>query len=275
MPPRLGLLAATLAAALAATDAGAATDEAIAAICDRAIVTGAARGGVPPEMLHAIALTETGRMIGGRLRPWPWAINREGRGYWFKTREEALAFAKASLAEGRRSFDVGCFQVNYHWHGHNFPSLEAMFDQEVNGTYAAQFLGGLRAELGEWSQAAGAYHSRTPHFAALYRARFDRMLAGLGDTPLVPAPAVAATEAAEPATPRRSVTRIAARARIVSLEPAPVPEAVGRPEPSARARAAAAIRVERGRLPPAILARMQGPPPPPHVTVSTRSGPAD
>ena len=74
--------------------------------------------GVPQDVLHAISLTETGRAQGGRLRPWPWAINREGKGFWFKNRDEALAFAKASLAEGRRSFDVGCFQINYHWHGH-------------------------------------------------------------------------------------------------------------------------------------------------------------
>ena len=81
--------------------------EAGAQICERAIIAGARRAGVPQDVLHAISLTETGRAQGGRLRPWPWAINREGKGFWFKNREEALAFAKASLAEGRRSFDVG------------------------------------------------------------------------------------------------------------------------------------------------------------------------
>ena len=53
-------------------------------------------------MLHAISLTETGRPQDGRLRPWPWAINREGKGFWFENRDEALAFAKASVAAGRR-----------------------------------------------------------------------------------------------------------------------------------------------------------------------------
>ena len=102
---------------------------------------GARRAGLPQEVLHAISLTETGRAQGGRLRPYPWAINREGKGFWFKNREEALAFAKASVAAGRRSFDVGCFQINYHWHGHNFPSLEAMFDPDTGADYAARFLG--------------------------------------------------------------------------------------------------------------------------------------
>ena len=133
---------------------------------------------------------------GGRLRPWPWAINREGKGYWFGSRDEALAFARASLAEGRPSFDVGCFQINYRYHGQNFPSLEAMFDPDTGAAYAAQFLRSLYR--GDWSAAAGAYHSQTPTRASVYRARFDRILAGLGGAPLVVAAA-----APEPPVQRR------------------------------------------------------------------------
>ncbi len=147
-------------------------------LCERAIVNGARRGGVPVEVLHAVALNETGRKAEGHLRAWPWAINREGKGYWFKSYEEALAFAKASLAEGRTSFDVGCVQINYRWHGRAFPSIEAMFDPEWTATYAAQFLRTLYEERGDWSAAAGAYHSLTPELARKYAARFDTMLAG-------------------------------------------------------------------------------------------------
>ena len=117
---------------------------------------------MPPEVLHAVALTETGRHLDGRMRAWPWAVNREGKGYWFQNREEALAFAEKSLAEGRPSFDVGCVQINYRWHGRAFPSLDAMFDPEYTATYAAQFLRTLYEERGSWSEAAGAYHSLTP-----------------------------------------------------------------------------------------------------------------
>ena len=99
-------------------------------------------------MLHAVALTETGQRRDGAFRAWPWAINREGKGYWFQSYEEALAFAKASLAEGRTSFDVGCVQINYRWHGHAFPTLEDMFDPEWTATYAAQFLRTLHEERG-------------------------------------------------------------------------------------------------------------------------------
>ena len=153
---------------------------------------------MPQEVLHAVALTETGRKQDGRLRAWPWAINREGKGHWFETYEEALAFAKKSLAEGRRSFDVGCVQINYRWHGHAFPSLEAMFDPEWTATYAAQFLRTLYEERGSWSAAAGAYHSLTPDLAQTYRQRFDRLLAGLVPGALTDAEALVAE--AVPAT---------------------------------------------------------------------------
>jgi len=193
-----------------------------AALCERAIVAGARNSGVPQEVLHAISLTETGRASGGKLRPWPWAVNREGQGFWFQNREEALAFAKKSVAEGRRSFDVGCFQINYHWHGDGFASVESMFDPEVAAAYAARFLQDLHAESGSWSRAAGAYHSRTPHFANIYRARFDRILADLGGQPLVVAAAAGADEPeAEAGPPRKSRMRMARGPLIIRVERAP------------------------------------------------------
>lgn len=183
MTPRFGpLLRLALAVVLVLPAAGPRAQDAedySSARCEQAIANGARRGGVPPEVLQAVALTETGRRQNGRLRPWPWAINREGEGFWFKTEDEALAFARDSLAQGRTSFDVGCVQINYRWHGHAFPSLEQMFDPEYTATYAAQFLRNLYEEHGDWSEAAGAYHSLTPDKAVVYRKRFDQVLADL------------------------------------------------------------------------------------------------
>jgi hypothetical protein len=223
MPSRFGpwpVLALLLSFALPAAPALADHDEAGAQICERAIVAGARDEGIPEGVLHAISLTETGRAAGGRLRPWPWAINREGQGYWFRTRDEALAFARASVAAGRTSFDVGCFQINYYWHGRNFASLEAMFDPLTGADYAASFLKSLYLERGDWSAAAGAYHSQQPDRASVYRARFDRILAGLGGAPI----ALAAAEpepdaAAAPEAPRKSRTRLSRGPKIITLPP--------------------------------------------------------
>ena len=216
----LPLLVAVSPAPARATDAG-------AEICERAIASGARIEGVPQDVLHAISLTETGRPQGGRLRPWPWAINREGKGHWFANRADALAFARASIAAGRRSFDVGCFQINYYWHGNNFPSVETMFDPDAGAAYAARFLRSLYDERGNWTAAAGAYHSQTPARANVYRARFERILAGLGgNTDLMVAAASPAPDA-EPAAPRKSRTRLSRGPKIINIPSKSAPPETG------------------------------------------------
>lgn len=149
------------------------------AICDWAAAEASRRSGVPISVLKAISLNETGRKRGGAFRPWPWTVNMEGKGLWFDSAEAALTFAETEHRRGARSFDVGCFQINFKWHGEAFASIEEMFDPLENALYAARFLGQLHAETGSWSAAAGAYHSRNPEFAQRYQARFERFRTGL------------------------------------------------------------------------------------------------
>ncbi len=181
--------------------AWAGTDD--AALCEVAATRAAQVANMPVDVMRALTLVETGRSRGGAFRPWPWTINLEGKGYWFDTRAEAEAFARESLAAGARSFDVGCFQINYRWHGQAFASVEQMFGPQENAAYAARFMGKLFAEGGTWEWAAGAYHSRRETLAAGYRARFTRILAGLGSVP-DNLPAIVAentgTVAADPST---------------------------------------------------------------------------
>lgn len=160
-------------------------------ICDAAGAAAAAQTGVPHDVLRAITRTETGRARDGQLQPWPWTVNMEGKGTWFDNREEALRYVLAHHQRGARSYDVGCFQINYRWHGDAFPSIEAMFDPATNALYAAQFLLRLYAETGSWAKSAAAYHSRTPKFANRYQARFERILARLGGKTLPPPTALA------------------------------------------------------------------------------------
>lgn len=150
-----------------------------AAICEQVASEAARRTGVPESVLRAISLTETGRRLGKSFRPWPWTVNMEGKGHWFDSEDAARAYVYKEFKRGARSFDVGCFQINYRWHGQAFRSIDEMFDPLANALYAARFLQTLHAEQGDWGRAAGAYHSRTPEFAERYRARFERLLAGL------------------------------------------------------------------------------------------------
>jgi hypothetical protein len=187
----------------------AAPDETVSAICDDVARIVAAETGVPVDVLRAISLTETGRRKDGHFRPWPWTVNMEGTGKWFESHAAAQDYVDRHFARGARSFDVGCFQINYRWHGEAFSSVEEMFEPLANARYAARFLRELHAEFGDWSGAAGAYHSRTPSLARKYASRFDRIRARL------PQPA--------PQSLDRDTVRLAA------ASPDDLPEAAERP----------------------------------------------
>lgn len=149
-------------------------------LCRHAAAQAARETGVPLPVLMAVSLTETGRGRDGDIAPWPWALNMGGQGVWAENRADALRRAEAARAAGRRNFDLGCFQINYRWHGENFASLDEMLDPGRNALYAARFLARLHGELGDWSAAAGRYHSATAVHADRYRQVFESHLAALG-----------------------------------------------------------------------------------------------
>lgn len=161
-----------------------------AALCTQAAQTAARKHSVPLDVLRTVALMETGRRQGGRLQPWPWALNAGGKSHWLPSKAKAKATARAILATGQRNLDFGCFQLNYHWHGKNFTSLDALLDPMQNADYAARFLLGHYQRLGNWKAAVGAYHSRTPKHAARYLARYDKIITHLPHLPSDPQPPV-------------------------------------------------------------------------------------
>jgi hypothetical protein len=141
--------------------------------CDAAIYAAERTVRVPPRVLSAIAEVESGRpdAITGALHPWPWTIDAEGRGQFFETKAQAIAAVQALQAQGVRSIDVGCMQVNLMHHPNAFVSLDQAFDPSSNALYAARFLNSLYTVSGSWLQAIAAYHSETPAIGADYRQR--------------------------------------------------------------------------------------------------------
>lgn len=144
-------------------------------LCDQAAARIAEETGIPLAVLRSLTRAETGRARGGRLEPWPWAVNQGGAGHWFASQQEAEAFVRDQLGQGFTNLDIGCFQLNHRWHAKGFASLSEMFEPGANARYAAAYLLDKYRETGDWVAAAGAYHSGTEGFARSYSARFQEI----------------------------------------------------------------------------------------------------
>jgi hypothetical protein len=149
-------------------------------LCDVAAQAAARDTGVPLDLLLTLTRVETGRGGPQSLpEPWPWTLNMGGDGSYHESAAAAVAAAQHAIAEGRRNIDIGCFQINFRWHGDSFPSIEAMIDPRANALYAARFLRDLHAEFGNWTEAAQVFHSRNPAHGDRYLDRFHEVRAAL------------------------------------------------------------------------------------------------
>lgn len=138
--------------------------------CRRAIAAAEQPAGIPHQLMAAIARVESGRRdAGGQVDPWPWSINAEGTDHVFETKAEAIAAVRALQAQGVRSIDVGCMQVNLMYHKDAFATLEDAFDPVANANYAARFLVQLHDQTGTWPAATAWYHSATPELGSDYQ----------------------------------------------------------------------------------------------------------
>ena len=132
---------------------------------------------IPPYVLSAIALTETGKKkdLEGQavFTPTPWAINIEGKGHYFSSKADAMIKVKKALARGKKSID-GCMQINLKYHGDAFETLSDAFDPYLNMRYAAEFVTSLHRRLKNWKKAVAHYHSATPHLGAPYSDKVEK-----------------------------------------------------------------------------------------------------
>jgi hypothetical protein len=186
-----------------------------AGVCDQAARDAAARTGVPLSILRAVSLAETGHTEpqSRQFSSWPWAIQSQNQGNWFADPQTALSYVRELLGQGVRNIDIGCFQLNYHWHGHGFQSLEDMILPQNNALYAAQFLQDLYTETGDWRVAVGQYHSRDDARAEVYLQRLEKVYASHGGA--VAAPVEARAERPERSLPTR-FSLVAAPGPIIS-----------------------------------------------------------
>jgi hypothetical protein len=163
-----------------------------ATACQQAALEEERKSDLPPGLLHAIGIVESGRLdpITGHMAAWPWTINANGAGHMFESLPQALSVTQALQQRGVASVDVGCFQINLLQHPTAFTSLEEAFDPSANAAYAARFLLSLRARTGSWESAIAAYHSATPERGSAYRDNVLASLTGPGKAAVVVMPPI-------------------------------------------------------------------------------------
>lgn len=128
---------------------------ALANPCEAEILRASERYGIPPGILYAVGLAETG--VKGSLQPY--ALNVEGKAIFSSSANEARAAFESSRRHGAKLIDLGCMQINHHYHAEHFRSVLEMLDPRRNVDYAARFLMELKKRHETWAMAVARYHA--------------------------------------------------------------------------------------------------------------------
>ena len=145
-------------------------------LCLVAAKSAGMRYGVDFDLLQTISAVESGtwNKLHQAYIAWPWTVNVNGRGYYYQTRDEAVAAVKNFMSRGYKSIDVGCMQINLKYHGEAFSSIEEAMDPFENVKYSARFLRYLYVRNGNnWEKAAQKYHSANDSFGSRYKKRLQ------------------------------------------------------------------------------------------------------
>ncbi|MEM9682440.1 MAG: transglycosylase SLT domain-containing protein [Pseudomonadota bacterium] len=140
---------------------------------------------IPSRLLTAISLVESGRWDPETRsgRAWPWTVTAQGKGRFFPSKSAAIAAVKRLQKRGITSIDVGCMQVNLHFHPEAFATLDEAFEPRSNAAYAASFLVSLKKGHGSWRRAVQHYHSSTPEKRIPYQKKVYAKWRGRDATP--------------------------------------------------------------------------------------------
>jgi hypothetical protein len=127
---------------------------------------------VDPKILAGIALNESA--YNGRA--WPWTLNVAGRGFFFRTREDAYRAILYLISNGRSDFDIGLMQVNFGYHGKRFASPWDALAPATNIRVAEEILNENYRLTHSAVKAVAYYHSANPAPGREYIARFVKHL---------------------------------------------------------------------------------------------------
>jgi|GEM_PF-5008748 len=105
----------------------------VSSVCKTAVQAAEQQAGIPPRLLDAISRVESGRRDpnGSATVAWPWTVNAAGKGYFYESKDEAIAAVRDFQAHGIVSIDVGCMQINLHHHPDAFFRLKMLSIRSV------------------------------------------------------------------------------------------------------------------------------------------------
>jgi len=80
--------------------------------CEREMARVSASSAVPLGVLYAVGMTESGRKDSLR----PNAMNIDGRAYFATSVADGIRAFKKAKAGGHKLIDIGCMQIDHHFH---------------------------------------------------------------------------------------------------------------------------------------------------------------
>lgn len=136
---------------------------------------------IPSGLVQAVALAESGRWLkeDRKTKPWPWTVTSGKDSFYLPTKSAAIAKVRELKARGRTNIDVGCMQINLHYHPKAFASLDEAFDPDTNIAYGTKFLKELRMQTRSWGKATAFYHSQNRARGNAYRTKVYKFWRGL------------------------------------------------------------------------------------------------
>ncbi|OHC79633.1 MAG: hypothetical protein A3G18_12235 [Rhodospirillales bacterium RIFCSPLOWO2_12_FULL_58_28] len=174
------------------------------------------RANIPRHLLTAVSLAESGvwDAAGKANVAWPWTVTSGTDNWYFATKDDAVTQVLELWEKGVKNIDVGCMQINLHYHSEAFKDLEQAFDPYSNVAYASNFLQTLYSSTRSWTEAVANYHSATPERNRPYKMKVIKLWnearrnAGGGNDaspPVRPPVQSAAAERENPPPPRSPV----------------------------------------------------------------------
>lgn len=140
--------------------------------CSAYLAEAQAQYRLPPGLLEAIALTESGQ----DGRPYPWALNIGGQPVMAASFQAAAAMLRRADGRPRLDAAVGCMQIFMRYHLESVETPEWVLEPRNNVWYAAGFLRQLFDQYGDWRSAVGHYNASDPVAQRVYVCQVTRSL---------------------------------------------------------------------------------------------------